>query len=532
MGAAASTATNNDELVDNLIDADYIIRPIIERVFRAVDRAEYFLPEALDTAYKDQAWKKGNLHISSPGIYAEVMEALEFEPGLSFLNMGSGTGYFSTVVGLILGTNGINHGIEIHADVIDYANERLEDFKKLSGAIDEFDFCEPKFIQGNCLTVTDACAPLYDRIYCGAACPEEFQQYMQNRLKLGGILVLPLNDQLMRFKRESVCQWEEKFLIPVSFASLVRPTKGFQDLKPIEVAPLPLQILCRSVIRDILRKNIEKEHSPVKKPSRIKVTKKCFRYRGSLSPFFPRMDSSDQERQLSLTQRSSSNPSLHGGGLGTTEQVGNTGTDEQGTEDSANNHRFPRGASIYERRLCDVDPDDIPLMIELYGEHAFIDADISEALAVRHQHQNKTRADLELAAAATPSTSTRTSNQNGKRQKWDSGLEEEIIETHESSDDESMGLDAIFSGDEDDVSEKRFKRDSSSEDKEDIADASNDIDSSSKDEEEIADRSNHIMMYQSLYTPHMVQRIQELPLPPMMKKYLNCNRDMNIEDGE
>ncbi|KAH1016996.1 hypothetical protein HUJ05_007734, partial [Dendroctonus ponderosae] len=354
----------------------------------------------------------------------------------------------------------------------------------------------------NCLTVTDACAPLYDRIYCGAACPEEFQQYMQNRLKLGGILVLPLNDQLMRFKRESVCQWEEKFLIPVSFASLVRPTKGFQDLKPIEVAPLPLQILCRSVIRDILRKNIEKEHSPVKKPSRIKVTKKCFRYRGSLSPFFPRMDSSDQERQLSLTQRSSSNPSLHGGGLGTTEQVGNTGTDEQGTEDSANNHRFPRGASIYERRLCDVDPDDIPLMIELYGEHAFIDADISEALAVRHQHQNKT-------------TSTRTSNQNGKRQKWDSGLEEEIIETHESSDDESMGLDAIFSGDEDDVSEKRFKRDSSS-----------------KDEEEIADRSNHIMMYQSLYTPHMVQRIQELPLPPMMKKYLNCNRDMNIEDGE
>ncbi|ERL95795.1 hypothetical protein D910_00312, partial [Dendroctonus ponderosae] len=147
MGAAASTATNNDELVDNLIDADYIIRPIIERVFRAVDRAEYFLPDALDTAYKDQAWKKGNLHISSPGIYAEVMEALEFEPGLSFLNMGSGTGYFSTVVGLILGTNGINHGIEIHADVIDYANERLEDFKKLSGAIDEFDFCEPKFIQ-------------------------------------------------------------------------------------------------------------------------------------------------------------------------------------------------------------------------------------------------------------------------------------------------------------------------------------------------------------------------------------------------
>ncbi|XP_048522720.1 protein-L-isoaspartate O-methyltransferase domain-containing protein 1-like [Dendroctonus ponderosae] len=142
--------------------------------------------------------------------------------------MGSGTGYFSTMVGLILGINGINHGIEIHADVIDYAHQRLEDFKKFSGAIDAFDFCEPKFMQGNCLTIT-----VYDRIYCGAACPEEFQHYMQNRLKLGGILVLPLNDQLMRIKRVSECRWEETMLLPFSIASALQPPIDFHNsIKP------------------------------------------------------------------------------------------------------------------------------------------------------------------------------------------------------------------------------------------------------------------------------------------------------------
>uniref|UniRef100_A0AAR5QIA0 Uncharacterized protein n=1 Tax=Dendroctonus ponderosae TaxID=77166 RepID=A0AAR5QIA0_DENPD len=147
MGSFVSTAKSNDQLVDILLEADYIKSSLIESVFRAVDRAEYFLTGTRETAYKDLAWQRGNLHISSPRICATAMEALELVPGLSFLNMGSGTGYFSTMVGLILGINGINHGIEIHADVIDYAHQRLEDFKKFSGAIDAFDFCEPKFMQ-------------------------------------------------------------------------------------------------------------------------------------------------------------------------------------------------------------------------------------------------------------------------------------------------------------------------------------------------------------------------------------------------
>lgn len=105
MGGAVSAGEDNDDLIDNLVEAEYIKTPLVESAFRAVDRADYYIDDAKETAYKDLAWKCGNLHLSAPCIYSEVMESLKLEPGLSFLNLGSGTGYLSTMVGLILGKN-------------------------------------------------------------------------------------------------------------------------------------------------------------------------------------------------------------------------------------------------------------------------------------------------------------------------------------------------------------------------------------------------------------------------------------------
>ncbi|XP_048666522.1 protein-L-isoaspartate O-methyltransferase domain-containing protein 2 isoform X2 [Marmota marmota marmota] len=195
MGGAVSAGEDNDELIDNLKEAQYIRTELVEQAFRAIDRADYYLEEFKENAYKDLAWKHGNIHLSAPCIYSEVMEALDLQPGLSFLNLGSGTGYLSSMVGLILGPFGVNHGVELHSDVIEYAKQKLDFFIRTSDSFDKFDFCEPSFVTGNCLEISPDCSQ-YDRVYCGAGVQKEHEEYMKSLLKVGGILVMPLEEKV------------------------------------------------------------------------------------------------------------------------------------------------------------------------------------------------------------------------------------------------------------------------------------------------------------------------------------------------
>uniref|UniRef100_A0A8C3B364 Protein-L-isoaspartate O-methyltransferase domain-containing protein 1 n=1 Tax=Cairina moschata TaxID=8855 RepID=A0A8C3B364_CAIMO len=286
MGGAVSAGEDNDDLIDNLKEAQYIRTESVEQAFRAIDRGDYYLEGYRDNAYKDLAWKHGNIHLSAPCIYSEVMEALKLQPGLSFLNLGSGTGYLSTMVGLILGPFGINHGIELHSDVVEYAKEKLESFIKYSDSFDNvcsfhffhwtwvrkqhgllatyitFEFCEPAFVVGNCLEIASD-SHQYDRIYCGAGVQKDHENYMKILLKVGGILVMPIEDQLTQILRTGQNTWESKNILAVSFAPLVQPNRN--DNGKHDTVGLPpcavrnLQDLARIYIRRTLRNFINEE---------------------------------------------------------------------------------------------------------------------------------------------------------------------------------------------------------------------------------------------------------------------------------
>lgn len=54
---------------------------------------------------------------------------------------------------------------------------------------------------------------------------------MKNLLKVKGILVMPLDDQLLQIKRTSETNWTVKPLLPVSFASMIQPPQNTQDIQ-------------------------------------------------------------------------------------------------------------------------------------------------------------------------------------------------------------------------------------------------------------------------------------------------------------
>lgn len=136
--------------------------------------------------------------------------------------------YFNFYFFGYLGSKGINHGLEIHQEVIDYAHEKLQTFIRENPAIDEYDFCEPQFERGNCLSLAST-DRRYDRIYCGAACPEAYNNYIKHLVEIGGILVMPVNDELLQIRRIDENSWSVNRVLPVSFASLVLPQPEFVE---------------------------------------------------------------------------------------------------------------------------------------------------------------------------------------------------------------------------------------------------------------------------------------------------------------
>jgi len=110
---------------------------------------------------------------------------------LSFLNIGSGTGYLSCIVASILGRHGEVFGVELSKGAIMHCNESIKRYKD---ANPDLVLPHMEFIHGNGLNIdasTGESAVGYDRIYVGASMERSTLNQIAALLRPGGILVGP-----------------------------------------------------------------------------------------------------------------------------------------------------------------------------------------------------------------------------------------------------------------------------------------------------------------------------------------------------
>jgi|Transcript_114024 protein-L-isoaspartate(D-aspartate) O-methyltransferase len=210
-------ATSNEAMVRDLEHSRTLTSPECVAAFKKIDRQDFWVPESRDMAYADMPLRHGRLHQSAPHIYARALESMmPLKRGMSFLNVGSGTGYFSCIVSEFCGPDAISDGLDIWPETIAHAYESCKKVGK-----DHI-----RFTLGNVYELDVEQGMRYDRIYLGA-CANARSKYLYRLLEVGGVLIGPFQtgdmQQLRRVVRKTEAHFAVEVLHSVQFATLIEP---------------------------------------------------------------------------------------------------------------------------------------------------------------------------------------------------------------------------------------------------------------------------------------------------------------------
>ncbi|CAO4375343.1 unnamed protein product [Caenorhabditis nigoni] len=241
-----------------MVDQGTIRRRTIERAMRYVHRCEFvprrqqFLPHPFG-GYRDVLERMPHMDIC-----CKVAEHLRIEKGMKVLNVGSGSGFFSTVLGILVGDQGTNHGLEIYPKLIKNAESRVQKWvqKTASTAVG---FSRPVFKPGdfNDPELWKRHLDMYDRIYISFVNHDlDCLRRALCMLKINGILVAPMDGWLCRYTRTTATSANCEFLERMSFSSGFLLPDGKSPQTPQFDRIAPLSILCRQALRTKLRSEI------------------------------------------------------------------------------------------------------------------------------------------------------------------------------------------------------------------------------------------------------------------------------------
>jgi len=183
---------NESDLVDKLVGDGVLRTARIVDALKKIDRADFVLEEYKYEAYGDYPLLIGHGQtISQPTTVAFMLEFLCPEKGDRILDVGSGSGWTTALLAQIVGPSGRVWGLELVPELVKFGSENLA----------KYDFSHAGIQQAGDMLGLPQEAP-FDKILVSAA-GVEMPQDLIDQLKIGGRMVIPVQDSVWKVDRIS-----------------------------------------------------------------------------------------------------------------------------------------------------------------------------------------------------------------------------------------------------------------------------------------------------------------------------------------
>ena len=187
-------------LIDSLIKDDWLKTPRIIKAFKAVKRADFMPADMKNLAGLDEAVPIGmGQTISQPLVVAFMLEQLQPKTGDKILDVGSGSGWTSALLGEIVGLKGKVVAIETVPELREFGEKNAAKYNKW-GLV--------QFILGDGSKGYEKEAP-FDKILCSAAVQKEIPMAWKKQLKVGGRIVAPVQSSIWLLIKKSDAEFKE-----------------------------------------------------------------------------------------------------------------------------------------------------------------------------------------------------------------------------------------------------------------------------------------------------------------------------------